>query len=195
MVQAELDDYMDLMNSTKRRAQKNKNLPHGPPDDIDEHPEDYQALNFKASKKLYAPPDHPVFDLVPPQFNYWITQWYQQIGSPVVTRHNVWNVYEELLHKFETNAPLLPTFQLGGFQDDREEFVKEVEGALNVNIGLEVEDLQSLLYDEESGYMGGAQGGLGPNIEDSDLADGIVHFSSDEESNNSDDNDSEGSEE
>ncbi|THU85240.1 hypothetical protein K435DRAFT_558126, partial [Dendrothele bispora CBS 962.96] len=34
--QAELDVYVDLINTTKRRAQTHKILPHGPPDDIDE---------------------------------------------------------------------------------------------------------------------------------------------------------------
>ncbi|THV03134.1 hypothetical protein K435DRAFT_916160 [Dendrothele bispora CBS 962.96] len=35
--QAELDVYVDLINTTKRRAQTHKILLHGPPDDIDEN--------------------------------------------------------------------------------------------------------------------------------------------------------------
>ncbi|THU88382.1 hypothetical protein K435DRAFT_821695 [Dendrothele bispora CBS 962.96] len=40
--QSELDAYAKLHNSTKRRAQRNKILPHGPPDDIEEHPHRYK---------------------------------------------------------------------------------------------------------------------------------------------------------
>ncbi|THU81378.1 hypothetical protein K435DRAFT_693705, partial [Dendrothele bispora CBS 962.96] len=47
--QSELDAYAKLHNSTKRRAQRNKILPHGPPDDIEEHPHRYNALDFKVS--------------------------------------------------------------------------------------------------------------------------------------------------
>ncbi|THU94651.1 hypothetical protein K435DRAFT_899425 [Dendrothele bispora CBS 962.96] len=47
--QSELDAYAKLHNSTKRRAQCNKILPHGPPDDIEEHPHRYNALDFKVS--------------------------------------------------------------------------------------------------------------------------------------------------
>jgi hypothetical protein len=123
-----------------------------------------------------------VFELVPPEFNYWISHYYQQIGSPTVTQHNVWNIYEQLLQKFETNAPLPPTLCLDSFRDDRDEFVKEVQHALNDTVGMEVNDLRRLAYDEESGYMGGVHGGLGPDIEEGDMADGIVRFLSDEES-------------
>ncbi|KAF9056938.1 hypothetical protein BDP27DRAFT_1152244, partial [Rhodocollybia butyracea] len=111
--QAELDEYVEINNSTRKRAQKNKILPHGPPDDIEEHPENYGAMNFrvlidpdsdyiKEAEQLYAPPDHPVFELVPPEFNHWITQYYHQIGSPQVNHHTLWEIYECLLEKFES---------------------------------------------------------------------------------------------
>ncbi|THU77151.1 hypothetical protein K435DRAFT_824408 [Dendrothele bispora CBS 962.96] len=106
--QSELDAYAKFHNSTKRQAQHNKILPHGPPDDIEEHPHTATTLwtlnCIRKAEELYALPDHPVFELVPPEFNYWATSYYQQIGSPVVTRHNVWNVYTEILRKFEQNA-------------------------------------------------------------------------------------------
>ncbi|KAK7452638.1 hypothetical protein VKT23_012037 [Stygiomarasmius scandens] len=175
-----------------RRAQRNKILPHGPPDDIDEHPHRYNALNFKIpidpnafyiheAEQLYAPPGHPVFDLVPPEFNYWASSYYQQIGSPVVTRHNVWNVYEQILEKFETNAPLMNTLHLEGYRDDRDEFVKEVEDALQVQVDDIVDDLMPLADDDEGIYMGGVRGGLGPEIEEVDMEDGIVNFSDSDE--------------
>ncbi|THU87531.1 hypothetical protein K435DRAFT_593318, partial [Dendrothele bispora CBS 962.96] len=109
--QAELDVYVDLINTTKRRAQTHKILPHGSPDDIDENAHRYNALNFKIpidpnadyikeAERLYAPPDHPVFELVSLEFHYWARSYYIQIGSPTVTGDNVWNVYEEILNKF-----------------------------------------------------------------------------------------------
>jgi hypothetical protein len=59
-------------------------------------PIDPDADYMQEAERLYAPPDHPVFELVSPEFNYWAHSYYIQIGSPVVTRHNVWNVYEEI---------------------------------------------------------------------------------------------------
>ncbi|THV07012.1 hypothetical protein K435DRAFT_569504, partial [Dendrothele bispora CBS 962.96] len=97
--QAELDVYVDSIDTAKRQAQTHKILPHGPPDDIDENAHRYNALNFKVSffldlieaERLYAPPDHPVFELVSPEFDYWARSYYIQFGSPTVTGDNVWN--------------------------------------------------------------------------------------------------------
>ena len=52
--QAELDEYKDLINSTKKQSQTHKILPHGPPDDIEEHPEEYKVLDFKASIFIFS---------------------------------------------------------------------------------------------------------------------------------------------
>jgi hypothetical protein len=148
---------------------------------------DPEADYIKEAELLYAPPDHSVFELVPAEFNYWISDYYSQIGSPTITWNNVWNIYEALLGKFKSNAPLLGTLQLEGFHDDRDDFVREVEESLAVTIGLEVNDLQPLAYNEENGYMGGVQGGHGPDISDVDLADAVADFSSDEQSESADD--------
>ncbi|KAK7436254.1 hypothetical protein VKT23_019218 [Stygiomarasmius scandens] len=167
-LQAELDSYVDLINTTKRHAQRNKILPHGPPDDIDEHPYLYNALDFrvpinpnadyiKEAEQLYAPPDHPVFDLVPPEFAHWASMYYTQIGQPSITRNNVWNIYEQLLEKFENNVPLIASWHFQGYYDDREEFVNEVQQALQVNVDTIVDDLIPLRYDDEAGYMGGCK--------------------------------------
>ncbi|THU77015.1 hypothetical protein K435DRAFT_703391, partial [Dendrothele bispora CBS 962.96] len=186
-LQLEIDAYVDRVNSTKKRAQRHKILPHGPADDIDEHPERYNALNFKVlidpnadyiqeAERLYAPPDHPVFQLVPPEFAYWAQLYYEMISSPPVTRENVWNVYECLLEKFENNAGVYNTLNLSGYEDANAE---EDPATFPLTI---IDDLISLAYDEESGYMGGVRGGLGLEIHDGDLVDGIVDFSSDGES-------------
>ncbi|KIK57129.1 hypothetical protein GYMLUDRAFT_247381 [Collybiopsis luxurians FD-317 M1] len=195
--QAELDAYIDLINTTKKRAQKHKVLPHRPPDDIDEHPENYNMMNFKVlidldadfiqiAEQLFAPPDHPVFQLVPPAFNHWISQYYNQLRCPEIICDNVWSVYEGLLRKFQSNAPLTDTLDLYSYHNDREEFVEEVRNALNTTVGVKVEDLNPLRYDEESGNSwggggGGVQGGLDPEVEDTDLADAVAQFLSDEE--------------
>ncbi|KIK59520.1 hypothetical protein GYMLUDRAFT_169437, partial [Collybiopsis luxurians FD-317 M1] len=194
--QRQLDDYVELCNSTKQQAQKNKILPHGPPDDIDEHPDSYGVLDFKViidpdasyiqeAEQLYAPPDHPIFDLVPAEFDYWANNYFQQIGSPEINHDTVWDVYVQMLQKFRNNSHLLTTLELHGFHNDRDDFVKEVQDALNVQIGNQIQDMELLLFDEEGLYIGGVQGGLGPDI-DEDLADGVVQFSSDDANSEND---------
>ncbi|KAJ7721440.1 hypothetical protein DFH07DRAFT_681133, partial [Mycena maculata] len=51
-------------------------------------------------RALYAPPDHEVFQLVPPDFHAIIAQMYAEIGQPAVTRESCWNIYLQLLGKF-----------------------------------------------------------------------------------------------
>ncbi|KAK7029346.1 hypothetical protein R3P38DRAFT_2775897 [Favolaschia claudopus] len=50
-LQKELDAYRERVNNTKKRADRNKVLPIGVPNDMFEHPEDYGVLDFKL---LYA---------------------------------------------------------------------------------------------------------------------------------------------
>ncbi|KIK60632.1 hypothetical protein GYMLUDRAFT_244205 [Collybiopsis luxurians FD-317 M1] len=134
---------------------------------------------IQEAEQLYAPPDHPIFELVPAEFDYWANNYFQQIGSPEINHDTVWDVYVQMLQKFRNNSCLLTTLELHGFHDDRDDFVKEVQDALNVQIGNQIQDMEPLLFDEEGLYMGGVQGGLGPDI-DEDLADGVVQFSSDD---------------
>lgn len=146
---------------------------------------DPDANYIREAEQLYARPAHPVFGLVPPEFNHWITKYYQKIGSPQVNQHNIWYVYKLPLQRFESNAPVLETLHLESFHesfhDDCDVFVQEVQNALQVEIHTEIQDLVPLAYEEEAGYMGRARDGLGPDIEEEDLADGIANFPSDEE--------------
>jgi hypothetical protein len=48
-LQHELDAYRERVNNTAKRADRNKVLPHGVPNHIFEHPEEYGALDFKVS--------------------------------------------------------------------------------------------------------------------------------------------------
>lgn len=50
-LQRELNAYQDRVNNTAKRADKNKILPHGVPNDIYESPEDFGALDFKVGDK------------------------------------------------------------------------------------------------------------------------------------------------
>lgn len=50
--QAELDGYVEINNSNQKQAQPNKILPLGPPNDIEEHPENYSAMNFKVCERF-----------------------------------------------------------------------------------------------------------------------------------------------
>lgn len=47
---------------------------------------------------LYAPPDHPVFQLVPPIFHERATELYLAIGQPELNIDTFWNVYRNLLN-------------------------------------------------------------------------------------------------
>ncbi|KAJ7857101.1 hypothetical protein B0H14DRAFT_3135890 [Mycena olivaceomarginata] len=109
-LQKELDLYRDRVNNTAKRADRNKVLPHGVPNHMYEAPEDYGALDFKIRvnpiaiaevRNLYAPPDHDMFELVPRDFAIIVGQIYQQLGQPSVTRTNCWDVYMDILTRFQ----------------------------------------------------------------------------------------------
>ena len=51
-------------------------------------------------RALYAPPDHEVFQLVPPSFAELAQSFYTEMGRPKVTRDNVWDMYLDLLGRF-----------------------------------------------------------------------------------------------
>ncbi|KAJ6612191.1 hypothetical protein B0H10DRAFT_1648990, partial [Mycena sp. CBHHK59/15] len=109
-LQRELDAYRERVNNIAKRADKNKVLPHGVPNHMHQAPEDFGVLDFKISvdpesidyvRTLYAPPDHEVFELVPKDFAELAAEFYNQIGQPPITRTNVWNIYMELLTRFQ----------------------------------------------------------------------------------------------
>ncbi|KAF8998011.1 hypothetical protein BDQ17DRAFT_1329045 [Cyathus striatus] len=74
----ELDAYKNRVNNSAKRADRNKILPHGVPNDICLNPSEYGVLDFKISvqqeaiqeaRTLFSPPDHSVFELVPKSFS------------------------------------------------------------------------------------------------------------------------------
>lgn len=121
----EINAYVNRINNTRKRADRNKVLPHGPPNDIFTSPERYGCLDFKVSimirlgdnswhntnlfkvkvqpeafqyvREQFAPPSDPVFELVPPVFAQCAGQVYAQIGSPQLNPANIWHVYREMV--------------------------------------------------------------------------------------------------
>lgn len=70
-------------------------------------------------RNTYAPPNDPVFELVPPEFGQYASILYQSMGSPSINSDNVWNIYRELLHRFE-------------HLDDAVNFLEECQVYLNI---------------------------------------------------------------
>lgn len=51
-------------------------------------------------EQQYAPPDHPVFELVPAAFNACATDAYRKLGNPQVNISSFWGIYQNLLSCF-----------------------------------------------------------------------------------------------
>ncbi|KAH8100012.1 hypothetical protein BXZ70DRAFT_907606 [Cristinia sonorae] len=109
-LQAEMDSWVDQFNSTQRRSVQSKGLPHGIPNDIAEHPEEYGGRDFKiiVPDNLFdemihdwAPPDHPVFELVPATMERIIVAHYEAMGRPQVSHRSFWGIFQELLMDVE----------------------------------------------------------------------------------------------
>ncbi|KAI6010570.1 hypothetical protein BKA83DRAFT_16275 [Pisolithus microcarpus] len=200
-LQAELDNYRDRINHSRKRRDKKKVLPHGIPDLIYHCAEDYGALDFKVMvapgaidyvEQLYITQNHVVFDLVPASLNNLINSCYDQIGRPPVGRSSVWTVYCELLDLVRQHAevPVILTVLEG----------EDVAPDTEVDLLPGLRDLH-----ETDGYLGGVANGLGLQAEhirrmDALLADEleeldnevdaapslIVQFSSEDESGDED---------
>jgi hypothetical protein len=71
---------------------------------------------------LYAPPDHPVFELVPPGFHEHVSNAYSEIGQPKVNVDTFWEVYLSLRRQLcerrhEQVAEILSSYQLNLEED------------------------------------------------------------------------------
>ncbi|OAX31874.1 hypothetical protein K503DRAFT_809694 [Rhizopogon vinicolor AM-OR11-026] len=56
---------------------------------------------FDEVEAIYAPSEHPVFDLVPPTFEQHAQHVYASLGKPQVSSDSFWNVYQLLLALFQ----------------------------------------------------------------------------------------------
>ncbi|KAK7041035.1 hypothetical protein R3P38DRAFT_2512453 [Favolaschia claudopus] len=124
-LQRELDNWLNTFNWTPRRADKHKVMPHGIPNLMLLNPEQYGTHNYKIEvtpekfdemEAKWAPPDDPVFQLVPPLFKSQVERLQLQLGTPEVTGDNLWDVYSQLLTAFESMAL-------------EDEFMSAIEGA------------------------------------------------------------------
>ena len=79
----------------------------------------------------FVPLNDPVFELVPPEFGQYATILYRSMGSPTINSDNVWNIYCELLHRFE-------------HLDDAVNFMEECQVYLNI-----LDDQIELNFDDE----------------------------------------------
>ncbi|KDQ50823.1 hypothetical protein JAAARDRAFT_62969 [Jaapia argillacea MUCL 33604] len=178
-LQRELDAYVDHLNNTRKCADCKKILPHDVPNHIFESPDQYDALDFKVKldpqaiahvRDLYAPPDHPTFELVPLTFALMAAQFYSEIGSPIVTRDNVWNVYLDLLGCFrilQDAHDILPK-DLSQWQDafatlrqDPQDFLHQGPDIDLIPHTHELENGMERANSDGMYYMGGVNNGWG----------------------------------
>ncbi|KAG1786733.1 uncharacterized protein HD556DRAFT_1449391 [Suillus plorans] len=151
-LQCELDRYQDCVNNTAKRRDHNKVLPHGVPNLIYESPEEFGAMDFKASFNLlmdgidhvhqvYVKPDHPVFDLVPQALNQFIQHCYDDLGQPPLTRQSLPPMVDD-----NTNEDPLPLLK----------------------------NQRDLLCANDADYMGGVHGGLSLDTSDHHRLDSLI---------------------
>ncbi|KAJ7772003.1 hypothetical protein DFH07DRAFT_866290 [Mycena maculata] len=100
-LQAKLDKWKKQYNSTPRRANKNKVLPHGIPDLIHAKPHLFDSVDFTVRiEEQWAPTTDPVFSCIPPLFDLQANQLYIKIGSPPIALSTFWAVFSNLLNVF-----------------------------------------------------------------------------------------------
>ena len=87
---------------------------------------DTPAYLFDEMAAIYAPPDHPVFQLVPPLFDDLANQHYADIGQPTITSDNFWDIYRDVLECFRRSADEELTAVLAN--SDRQETAAQDDG-------------------------------------------------------------------
>ncbi|KZT33772.1 hypothetical protein SISSUDRAFT_1088133 [Sistotremastrum suecicum HHB10207 ss-3] len=109
-LQGELDLFRDRVNHTRRRADKHVTRPRDPPENIFRAPEKFKVKDDKVLvsdagchtvRQRYAPPNHPVFNLVHPEFAAVADECYVAIGAPEVNYSSCWSVYRRLKRRIE----------------------------------------------------------------------------------------------
>jgi hypothetical protein len=111
-------------------------------------------------EQLYAPPDDPVFELVPATFAHYIQMMYGNMGSPVVTGENIWDIYRGLVQQLEELHDRMD------YADCIDQWEVNVEGA-DAEPPYPLIDGQDLRggyenpHEDGSVYLGGVNGGDG----------------------------------
>jgi hypothetical protein len=75
-------------------------------------------------EQLFAPPDHPVFQLVPPAFEEVAQAAYMQMGQPPVSDKTFWGVYMQLLNSLRN---LLTHVDLAPILASHQEVTRDIE--------------------------------------------------------------------
>ncbi|KAM6491906.1 hypothetical protein JOM56_012544 [Amanita muscaria] len=132
-LQAEIDKWTIMYNSSPRRANKYKTLPHGIPDLIHAKPERYDSQNFQIMisaemfdemQQEWAPYDDLVFRLTPTSFHNQANNHYASLGRPAISKGTFWDIYKALLACFQhdpinTYATLEEEFNLANLGADQ----------------------------------------------------------------------------
>ncbi len=120
---------------------------------------------MKEAERLYAPPNHKLFELVPPEFAKSAKYYYGQLGRPEITHNTVWNVYMDLLVIFEENMMhVVEGWNLTAYNENFNEDHKLVE-----EVRREIQAEETLMIDKEDCYIGGVNDGLGPEAVDGEV--------------------------
>ncbi|KAI9434815.1 hypothetical protein H4582DRAFT_1818292, partial [Lactarius indigo] len=112
-MQREVDAWVHQRNWTKRRADRKKVLPNGIPMIILQKPHKWKAADYKIAVPLetfdeierkYAPPNDPVFDLVPNAFAVRANAVWTDMGSPEPQFDNAWEIYLHIRNALRSMA-------------------------------------------------------------------------------------------
>lgn len=119
-----------------------------------------QPAAIEHVRALYAPADDPVFDLVPASFDHYANALYKSMGSPILTRESLWQVYRELLYRFQNLDAAIAFTQ--EWQDACVGVDDLVDPAYDLLSGLrELHNGLDSQREDGSYYMGGVNNGEG----------------------------------
>lgn len=133
---------------------------------------------------LYAPPEHTVFELVPPAFHEHISQLYIEIGQPEVNVDTFWDIYLHLLRQLREGHDE----QLTNILTSHQETLNQDSNEMPLLPGLDAFRLgQPLQAGRHGSYMGG--------LDESSLASAVqqlgaefADFTDEEDDSEEDDN-------
>jgi len=170
-LQAEIDKWVSFKNKSAPRAMRNKLMPRGIPQLIRSNPSHFNSLDFKIvvpsnlldeMEELYAPPCHPVFDLVPPAFHDHVSNAYSEIGKPNVDVDTFWEVYLSLRRRLRERSPEQITEIVTSYQGNVEELEADPD---NIPLLPNMEDFrlgQPLDLGNKTCYIGGIESAVFP---------------------------------